>query len=68
MHNVRGRWTRYINDNRTGVIIYSQNLMLTLAMDLSAKTLKEIDLNLSEEEIMDRLNFENNKSYPRDYH
>ena len=36
-----------------------QNLMLTLAMDLSAKTMKEVDLNLSEEEIMDRLNFEN---------
>ncbi len=36
-----------------------QNLMLTLAMDLSAKIKSEVSLDLSENEIMDRLNFEN---------
>ena len=35
-----------------------RNLMYTLAMDLSAKLNKEIDLDISEDYIMDRLNLE----------
>lgn len=48
-----------LNTPHTQAEVAHQNLILTLAMDLSAKTMKEVDLNLSEEEIMDRLNFEN---------
>ena len=48
-----------LNTPHTQAEVAHKNLMLTLAMDLSAKTMKEVDLNLSEEEIMDRLNFEN---------